>query len=113
QARWYVHDQLGLDIHQRAASLAFGQSVKPYQKFEADKVIVSLDCDFLGSEEELHNNIRRFAAGRRIEKPEDSLNRLYVVESLFSLTGFNADHRLRLKSSEVVHIANGLAGRIA
>src|SRR5204863_8852394 len=57
QAKWYVHDPLGLDIHQRAASVATGQSVRPYYKFEAAKVIVSLDCDFLGSEEDVHNHI--------------------------------------------------------
>jgi molybdopterin-containing oxidoreductase family iron-sulfur binding subunit len=109
QAKWYVNDPLGLDIHQRAASVATGQSVRPYYKFEAAKVIVSLDCDFLGSEEDVHNHIRRFAAGRRIEKPEDSLNRLYVAESLFSLTGFNSDHRLRIPSAAVLQVAAALA----
>src|SRR3989449_5384344 len=79
QARWYVYEPVDLGIKRRAASLAFGKSVKPYYLFDAAKVIVSLDCDFLGSEEDLPNHIRRFAQGRRIEKPDDSLNRLYSV----------------------------------
>jgi molybdopterin-containing oxidoreductase family iron-sulfur binding subunit len=112
QARWYVHEPVDLDIHRRAASQAFGQSVKPYYKFEAAKVIVSLDCDFLGSEEDVANNIRRFAQGRRIEKPSDSLNRLYVIESLMSLTGFNADHRLRCASTLVEQVAMTLVQQI-
>jgi MoCo/4Fe-4S cofactor protein with predicted Tat translocation signal len=112
QARWYAYEPVDLDISRRAASLAFGQSVRPHYHFDAAKVIVSLDCDFIGSEEDAHNNIRRFAAGRQIEKPEDSLNRLYVVESLMSLTGINADHRLRLASSAVVQVAAGLVAEI-
>jgi len=75
-------------------------------------VIVSLDCDFIGAEEDAHNNIRRFTKGRRIEKPDDSLNRLYVVESLMTLTGINADHRLRIPASAVVQIAAALGGEM-
>ena len=59
----------------------------PYFRCDQAKVIVSLDCDFLGAEEDVHNNIRRFAQGRKLEKPDDAMNRLYVVESLMTLTG--------------------------
>src|SRR5579859_7848207 len=53
QARWYLYEPVDLDIHRRAASQAFGQSVKPYYQFDQADVIVSLDCDFLGSEEDV------------------------------------------------------------
>ena len=112
QAHWYLHEPVDLDIQRRAASEAFGKAVTPRYLFDAAKVIVSLDCDFIGSEEDVHNNIRRFAKGRRIEKPEDSLNRLYSFESLMTLTGVNADHRLRIPASAVSQIALGLAGAI-
>src|SRR5262245_10899864 len=112
QSQWYVYEPVDLGIKRRAASQAFAKSVKPYYHFDKAKVIVSLDCDFLGSEEDVHTSIRRFAQGRKMEKPEDSLNRLYVVESLYTLTGFNSDHRLRTQSSAVAEIAAGLAGRI-
>ena len=86
--------------------------MRPSYQFEAAKVIVSLDSDFLGSEQDLPKNIRGFAAGRRIENPRDSLNRLYVVESLYTITGFNADHRLRVPSSSVAQIGAALAAAI-
>ena len=40
-----------------------------------------------------------FSKRRRVESEEDldKMNRLYAVESQFSLTGANADHRLRMK----------------
>src|SRR5208337_190014 len=96
QARWATYEPIDLDIHRRAASAAFAQAVRSVYHYDKARAIVSLDCDFIGSEEDAHNNIRRFAAGRQIENPDGSLNRLYVVESLMSLTGINADHRLRM-----------------
>ncbi len=112
KARWYRYEPVDLDITRRAASLAFGKAVKPHYLFDKANVVVSLDCDFLGSEEDVQNHIRRFAQRRHLEKPEDSLNRLYVVESLMSVTGFNADHRLRLPSSAVAQAAGALAAGI-
>jgi len=112
EARWHVYEPVDLDLKRRAASLAFGKLVNPFYRFDAAKVIVSLDCDFLGSEEDVHNNIRRFAQGRRLEKQTDNPNRLYAVESLMTLTGFNADHRLRIPSSAVVQVAQALAAQI-
>jgi molybdopterin-containing oxidoreductase family iron-sulfur binding subunit len=104
KAKWYVHEPVDLDIHRRAASEAFGYR-RPVFKYDAAKVIVSLDCDFIGSEEDAHNHIRRFAEGR---KPGEAMSRLYAVESLFTLTGANADHRLRVPASEVAQIASML-----
>src|SRR5215831_7569005 len=112
RVKWYLHDAIDTDIHRRAASIAFGAALKPHYHYDTAKVIVSLDCDFIGSEEDAHNNIRRFANGRRIEKPTDSMNRLYAIEALMTLTGANADHRLRLPASAVRQAAEMLMGKI-
>ncbi len=112
KARWFAYEAVDFDIHREAATAACGQSVKPYFNYDKASVIVSLDCDFLGSENDVQNHIRRFAQGRTIEKPSDSLNRLYVAEGLMTLTGINADHRLRLPSSAVIQLAAALAAEI-
>ncbi|HVV73656.1 MAG TPA: TAT-variant-translocated molybdopterin oxidoreductase [Verrucomicrobiae bacterium] len=112
QAGWYIDEPIDLDIHRRAASQAAGQSVKPYYQLDKADVIVSLDCDFLGSEPDMQNHIRRFASRRHLENANGSLNRLYAVESLMTITGFNADHRLRLASSAVVQLAGALAAEV-
>ncbi|MCX6896899.1 MAG: TAT-variant-translocated molybdopterin oxidoreductase, partial [Verrucomicrobia bacterium] len=117
QARWFVYEPVDFDIHRDAASKATGQPVAPYFRFDKAKRILSLDCDFIGAEEDNHRFIRDFAKGRKIENPEapkneDLINRLYVVESLMSLTGANADHRLRIASSQVVQVAAALAVEI-
>jgi len=117
QARWFVYEPVDFDIHRNAASIAAGQPVTPYFKLDKAKRILSLDCDFIGAEEDNHRFIRDFAKGRKIEghaskKDEELINRLYVVESLMSLTGANADHRLRVPSSQVLQVAAALAAEI-
>jgi len=102
QAKWFTTDAIDSGIHQRAATQAFGQSVRPLFNFDQARVILSLDADFLGGEDDAFNHIRKFAAGR---KPGENLNRLYAVESLFTLTGANADHRLRLPAGQVAQVA--------
>jgi MoCo/4Fe-4S cofactor protein with predicted Tat translocation signal len=112
KAKWYVHEAIDTDVHRRAASAVFGSSVKPYYNYDAAKVIVSLDCDFIGAEEDAHRNIRGFADGRRVETPKSDMNRLYVVEALMTLTGFNADHRLRVRANAVAQIAEALLAAV-
>ena len=55
-----------------------------------------------------------FSKGRRVagEEDLDKLNRLYAVESQFSLTGANAEHRLRMKGGEVRQFAIDLASAL-
>jgi molybdopterin-containing oxidoreductase family iron-sulfur binding subunit len=109
KAGWFSHDPVDSGAHKAAATAMFGQPLVPVFNFDKASVIVSLDCDFLGTEEEVHNHIRRFAKGRRLEKPTDNMSRLYVLEALMTLTGANADHRLRIPSSAVLAAASALA----
>jgi len=109
KSQWFTFDAIDSGIHQRAATQAFGEPVKPLFHFDKAKVILSLDCDFLGGEDDAHNHIRRFAAGR---KAADGMSRLYAVESLFTLTGANADHRLRIPASSVAQFGFALLAEI-
>ncbi|MBT3448837.1 MAG: TAT-variant-translocated molybdopterin oxidoreductase [Bacteroidetes Order II. Incertae sedis bacterium] len=88
---------------------AKGQAYRALHSFENAKVIVSLDADFLGSgAQDASSNTRGFSAGRNVEE-NGEMNRLYVIESGYSITGGMADNRLRLKSSEVASFAAALA----
>ena len=46
KSQWFTYDAIDSGIHQRAATQAFGQPVKPVFHFDKAKVILSLDCDF-------------------------------------------------------------------
>jgi molybdopterin-containing oxidoreductase family iron-sulfur binding subunit len=110
KSQWFTYDAIDSGIHQRAATQAFGQSVRPIFHFDKAKVILSLDCDFLGGEDGEHNYIAGFAKGRKVEN--GGMNRLYAVESLFTLTGANADHRLRLAASNIVQLGSAILAAI-
>ncbi|NDC79995.1 MAG: 4Fe-4S dicluster domain-containing protein [Verrucomicrobia bacterium] len=101
QCTWAVYEPLapGRDLEAAAAAFGTGTEVRP--DLSAAKTILAVDCDFLGSDEGDISDTRGFASGRRIRKPGDSSNRLYVAEPRFSLTGTMADHRLRLRAGAV------------
>ena len=113
QARWFIHEPVDLEGAGAAASDLTGQPVAPYYKLDQARVILSLDCDFVGAEADTHRHCRNFAKGRKIAKPGDPMNRLYAVEGLFTLTGFNADHRLRVPASQVPSVAAAIAAELA
>jgi molybdopterin-containing oxidoreductase family iron-sulfur binding subunit len=92
---------------------AFGSPYRPVYRFDRSAVIVSLDADFLGpTARNFVQATRAFAESRRLSSPEDTMSRLYVVESAYSITGAMADHRKRLRSREVAAFATALAARL-
>ncbi|MFA6544434.1 MAG: TAT-variant-translocated molybdopterin oxidoreductase [Limisphaerales bacterium] len=116
-AVWANYDAVDSTIHTQAASLVAGKAVTPYFKFALARRVLSLDCDFLGGEDEMYRYTRDFAKGRKISKPDAAkkdglINRLYAVESLMTLTGGNADHRLRVAPSQVAAVAAQLAAEV-
>ncbi|MBM3882204.1 MAG: hydrogenase, partial [Verrucomicrobia bacterium] len=112
QARWFTYEPVDFDPPRRGASLAFGRAVRPLYHLERARRVLALDCDFLGVEEEAYRLIRGFARGRAPKTPGDELNRLYVAESLLTVTGSNADHRLRLAASQVFPLAAWLGAEV-
>ena len=99
QARGFIHEPVDFDIHRQAASLAFGAPVRPVYHLDQASRVLALDCDFLGAEEDAWHLTRGFAKGRKIQSAAGGMSRLYAVEAVMSLTGANADHRLRLPAS--------------
>jgi len=112
QAIWAEYEPVQDEPPAEAARACFGQAVKPLYRFDRAKRIVSLDADFIGAEAGSLYHAREFARGRRVKKPTDPMNRLYVAESGFTLTGTMADHRLRLASSHMLALAAALAGQV-
>ncbi len=109
QAKIHVWAPVNENNQREGAKLAFGQAVNTIAAYSQARVIVSLDCDFLGTEPGSIRANREFAETRRVHAPNDPMSRLYVVEPTYSITGMNADHRLRLAASDVERYALLLA----
>ena len=112
RAVWAEYEPVAEEPPVEAALTAFSLRVKPVYRFGAAKRIVSIDADFLQAEAGSLQHARGFADGRRVEKKDDPMNRLYVAESALSITGTMADHRLRLASGHMLAFAAALALRV-
>ncbi len=95
-ATWHVNEPVSeMNIH-RGLKTATGKNVQAYPYFDKARVILSIDHDFLGVSPDNVSANRGFAEGRRMEDENGEMNRLYMVETSFSVTGGMADHRKRL-----------------
>ncbi|MFA6135200.1 MAG: TAT-variant-translocated molybdopterin oxidoreductase [Phycisphaerae bacterium] len=112
RAIWAEYEPVQDEPPLAAAQAAFGRNVKPVYRFAKARRILSLDADFFHAEAGSLYYARDFAKGRRVTKPDDEMNRLYVAESGFSLTGSMADHRLRLASSHMLALAAAIGGQV-
>ena len=111
KAKWCVYDPIDFEGSARGYSEAFGKTIRPVYHFDKAKVIFSLDCDFLGSEQDSFAHIHGYTNGRKVREGDDGhskTNRLYAVESMMSLTGSNADHRFRVTSTQIFAVASAM-----
>ena len=109
-ARWVEYEAVSRENERQGTVVAFGQPLYVHPRYDKAQVVLSLDNDFLGLDSASPLATKLFSKRRRVEAEEDieRLSRLYVVESQFSLTGANAEHRLRAKGGEVRKFAQDL-----
>ncbi|TWT78193.1 Tetrathionate reductase subunit B precursor [Posidoniimonas polymericola] len=98
QAKVYEYAPLARDSELAGAELAFGERVRTRYNLQGARVIACFDSDLLKDHPESLALARDYADGR---DPDGDMNRLYCVESQFSMTGGCADHRLPLRSSAI------------
>lgn len=93
--------ELTSDInYKNAFKKSYGTDFVPSVKLDEAKIILSLESDFLGNEGNTIENARMYAQGRDVFSKKE-FNRLYAVEGAMSLTGGNADYRIRLKTDAI------------
>ena len=114
QAKLVQWEPVNQDSSRAASKAAFGSYTDAQYKLEEADVILSLDADFLGGI--AHPGFLPMAAGyaaRHRYEEGKTMNRLYVVETMPTVTGFKAEHRLALKPSEIATFAQALANGTA
>jgi molybdopterin-containing oxidoreductase family iron-sulfur binding subunit len=112
KALWASYEPNGHELEDAAASIAFGSGHEVVPQLHKAEIILTVDRDILGVEGDIAE-IRGFAAGRKADKPGSKMNRLYVVENRYTLTGGMSDHRLRLAASRSGAFLKALALQVA
>ncbi len=97
-AQWHEYTSISRDLELEGAATAFGEPYRVSMNLDKARVIVSIDADLLMSHPAAVRMARKFADHR---VPENGLNRLYMIECGFSVTGSNADHRLAIAPSRL------------
>jgi MoCo/4Fe-4S cofactor protein with predicted Tat translocation signal len=110
QAQLVQWEAVNRDAAMAASKAAFGSYTDAQYKLENADVILSLDADFLGgiAHPGFLPMAAAYAARHRYEEGQ-TMNRMYAVETMPTVTGFKAEHRLALKPSELETIARAIA----
>jgi MoCo/4Fe-4S cofactor protein with predicted Tat translocation signal len=113
-ADWVTYEPFGESNALEGTQKAFGKRLRAHFDFSKANVFVSLDDDVLNG---THPNSveygKQISAARKVTSTNDSMSRIYAVENGYSLTGSYADHRLRLKASEIDAFAHALAAALS
>jgi MoCo/4Fe-4S cofactor protein with predicted Tat translocation signal len=117
EAKWHQYEPINRDHARAGAVMALGQDVQTTYDFSKADRILSLGSDFLNAWPGNLRYARDYGERRRAEAPtgvnvdvESQMSRLYVVETTPTITGANADHRFSVKPSEMLPVAEGVAG---
>ncbi len=92
-----------------ADAACYGSTAAAVPRLDRAKVVLAVEADFMSTMPDSARMIREYSTGRRVRSRSDGMNRLYALEGRMSLTGSNADHRLRLRPSRTAGFLLALA----
>jgi molybdopterin-containing oxidoreductase family iron-sulfur binding subunit len=108
-ARVVTYDALPMDSVREGQKRSYGKAVLPRYRLDKAKIVVSVDADFLGTYLSSAEFEKQWGKAR---KPGKDMLRLVTFESNMSLTGMNADDRIRIKPSQQLDVVLGLIHEI-
>lgn len=109
---WCVYDAGLSEAQGYATRTGFGENVRLIPRLDRADIVFALDSDFLDCSDGDLAGARAFTNRRRVKSASDTMNRLYVVENRFTITGAMADHRVRCAASQIPAFAAALAAKI-
>ncbi len=116
KAELFSYTPLSRDNERKGSELAFGKALRTHLALDKAQIIVCLDADLWGDHPASIRLARQFAEGRDVGTAADPkssrMNRLYVVESQYSITGASADHRLAVRSADIAAFVADLDKRV-
>lgn len=111
--KWIQYDPLSYSALREANEATFGKPVFPSYNFQNADVVIGANCDFLGTWGAPVNFIGKYVSRRKPNGENKSMLYHVQCESGMTLTGSNADRRIKIKPSEERAFLADLYGKIA
>ena len=109
-AQHVVYDAVSSDALARGQELAYGERLIPRYRLDRADLLLTIGADPLGTLLSPVEYARDFAARR---KPETrGMSKVIAVESALSLTGTNADRRVRVRPEHLLPVTLALANEL-
>lgn len=111
--RWVQYDAVSYSAIAEANLICFGKAVIPDYHFSDTSLIVSVNADFLGTWLAPVHFIPGYVSRRRLDNGQADMLRHIQYESGMTLTGANADIRIKIKPSDEKTLLLDLYNKIA
>jgi molybdopterin-containing oxidoreductase family iron-sulfur binding subunit len=112
KATWVAYESVSDENIYQGVEQATGAALRPVYHFDRARVVLTLDADPLQTDSGDIRATAGYASSRHVSDTHDSMNRLWAVEAVHSVTGANADHRLRLASSSIGQFVSALGAQL-
>lgn len=110
---WVPYDAISYSGMLNAYRIAFGKAILPALRFDLASTVVSVNADFLGTWLSPVEFARQFARTRKLDSGQKNLSKLICLETNMSLTGSNADQRIKIKPSDEALILGDIYNELA
>ena len=108
--RWYNYEPCSRDSEREGAVMTYRQPVQTEVDLSRARVIVDLDANVLLNHPSALRNAQQFASRR--DPAGDWMNRLYVFENSYSVTGAMADHHFPTPAVRVPAVTASLTAEL-
>lgn len=114
-AEWVTYEPFSDRNAIEGTQLAFGQRLRTVNHYDNADLVVALDDDFMSPHAHKNSveNSVKLTSRRKVESTDDTMSRIYSIENAYTNTGSYADHRLRLKSSQIAPFTYALAAKLS
>ena len=114
-AEWVTYEPFSDNNALEGTQIAFGQRLRMVNHYDLANIVVSFDDDFMSPQSNKNSveDTYKIAETRKVSSPEDEMSRIYSIENSFTSTGSFADHRLRVKTSQIPSFIYALAARLS
>ncbi len=112
-SKWIEADPVGMDTVADGQNESYGTRVVPTYAFDQAEVVLSFAADFLGTWGDSVAHANQWAKKRKLQKTTsintEEMSRLWVFESMLTITGANADERIPVVPGAELAVALAVA----